>query len=355
MMHLSKKSLNTKNTKKTNKNIYLNKKNIVLIEKMMNILEFSRLFYPSEMQNHEVLDLNRMDIEKEYSVLTKTLEETFQFFNGRRTYFFKSLYHEEKIGLSIYLAFIDLIYNFIEEKKEQLISSTFVEEDPKEEGFVKCFLQEKKGLNLLRNLEHYQKLEHVESFVQEMNQSIFFQILFRKYGTATTGDWSFETCFLYLIRYIFVSELYRMVQMEIKKCKKMYGDNFFLHLADIHETSSFHTLTKYVAEVEKSFLKKCEYGIYNIEYANDPTIFCFDYCLYHLDHREIRSNLNRKLNESKLFDRKLKYYMDKMEPDIKMWNTFQNYFEDWQMELVYKIMNKFAVIIILSINFYYCS
>lgn len=310
---------------------------------MMNILEFSTFFYPSEIQNHEVLDLNRIDIEKEYSVLTKTLEETFQFFNGKKTYFFKNLYHEEKIGMSIYMAFIDLLYNFIEEKKGELKSSTFVEEDPKEKVFVNCFLQEKKGLNLLRNLDNYQKMEHVESFVQEMNQSIFFQILFRKHGQTTSNDWSFETCFDYLIRYVFASELYRMVQLEIKKCKKMYADSFFLHLPDIHETNTFHTLTEYVAEIEKTFLKKCEYGIYNIEFANDPTIFCFDYCLYHLDHREVRRNLHRKLNLSKLFDRKLNYYVSKMESDIKMWNKFQKYFEEWQIHLVYKIMNKYPL------------
>lgn len=313
---------------------------------MINILEFSRLFYPSEIQNHEVLDLNRIDIEKEYSVLTKTLEQTFQFFNEdheNETYFFKNLYHEEKVGLSIYLSFIHLIYNFIEKRKEKIISSTFEKEDPKEEVFVKSFLQEKKGLNLLRNLQDYQKMEHVESFVQEMNQSIFFQILFGKGEQTTTSDWSFETCFLYLIRYLFASELYRMVQMEIKKCKRMYGDNFFLHLPEIHETNFFYSLTEYVAEIERTFLKKCEYGIYNIEYAHDPTIFCFDYCLYHLDHREVRSNLNRKINVSKLFDRKLNYYIEKMEPDLKMWQKFKKYFEDWEINLVYKIMKKYPV------------
>lgn len=315
---------------------------------MIHFLDFCKYYIP-ENQNHDIFDLYRLDLENHsYSVMTRTFEDIFHFLNPKmKKKHFKFINEEEKLGSYIYLSFIRLMIDFIEENRDEILNierefQYQVSEKENDFELEHLFFRKSGGINLLANIERNDKNE---SFTHEMNQSIFFNILFRKERIHDKEDFSFEKCYKLLIRYIFSCELYRNVSREISKCKRLYHDNFILHLPYIQYAEEYRnevTVEEYVEQMESIFLGKCERGIYNIQYATEPTMFSFDQSLYHLDYREVRNKLHEQIQDEKLSDRKLKFYFTMIEADMIIWKKF-DVFEDWLIDLVYDIFMKYPV------------
>lgn len=358
----------------------------------MHLFEFCR-YYDPDRQEHDTMDLHRMDLEDgTYSVMTKTLEDVFKMMNpyqGKKECFFKNIRHEEKICVTIYFSFLKLLQDHVVcfyEKYGMDDQSTLNDDDDNDnemidQEFIHLFFsEERQGLNLLRNVENYENPLKKESFQNQMNDSIYFNILFRHCDNQSSTEWSYEECYKLFIRYIFVQELYFQIRGELLKCKKLYGDNFILQLPPIQNKTvdCINNFETYTHQVEEKFLKRCESGIFNIHYAVDPTIYPFDYSLFHLDYREIRENIRKEVQhvgqveqqvkqhvehqvqhagQKSLFSRKLKRYMETMESDMNMWKKFKHYFQDWQIDLVFNIMRKYPLeeLKVISLRSFYKS
>ena len=319
---------------------------------MLDILDFCRLFL-SENPEYDALNLNTLDIEIGYSVITKTLEQSFQqIFQqiyGEETIRenFKHVPHEEQLGMLIYLSIVEYLTKMarkfnkltLNEEKYTVPNDTF------NLKLKEMFFPLEKGINLLYDVE-YENYEHKSFFKDFINSSLFFTFLFHdeKYKRNDLGDYSYKDCLKLIIRYIFSCELHQMIKRELEKCKQEYGfDRFSISVYEIlYRDIEYESLTvfEFCEKMNELFLKKSITKIQNIQYSVDGEAIVDDPSFYHLEFRFVRENMDTE--GTKINDRKVACYREKIKHDKKYWHVF-NVFQEWIIDLVYLHVSKFSM------------
>lgn len=342
--------INSKQKKKTDKF----KKKV-----MLDFLNFCQ-FYSAQEQNHDKYSIYRLDLcQGKYSVVTKSLEESFSlFFSNQKKNHFQDVYHEETIGKLLYLTFTDMLYRFIQDHANEI--ENVVEEfpiDTKDNSLVDLFFNssfpDKKNpssrimnhFNLLENVEHVRNLRVEEQIMKEMNRSLFFTFLFSKDKQIKRNEFRdipFQEVIRLLLRFIFACELYEIIENDLTVCHSMYGTRFFLEVQTIFYQQiekENKTLCDFIMDLEAFFLKTCESGIFNIEYSFDTSIYNHNSHLWiHLDPRYVRDEINsidpdsKRKNHKKVF-----HYEFMMKDDRDCWSKC-NIFQDWIIDLVVELI-----------------
>lgn len=316
----------------------------------MHLLAFCQLVCP-ENPIHDVLDFHTNDLhQNKYSVMTKSLEQTFTALHPRleKSLHFENHFYRERLGLTIYMNFIEYLQLSIQDHKKQLLERVGEnDEDCRQEVFTKDSDLKRIFMKpLLYNLDEYQDFTTNERIQQVMSSSIFFTILFQNEKRNEFGEFSFENCLRFYIRYLFSCEFYRMVKKEIQNCKSIYQENFILHVPTIlYNTISFDsslTIEKSIQAIEERFLKQCEAGICNIEYAIDPNGFVYDGMYHHLNYRDVQEE-QKMPNMKKLKGRKVAYYCDSMKNEKKVFSMFDNMIDSWMIDSVYNMVRKYPL------------
>ena len=261
-----------------------------------------------------LLDVHRLDLEDEsYSVVTLSLEQTFNKLMKTKTSSFKNFFTEGSISIIMFQKSIELFLRIFNQTRREKTSFPIIRVHPNDKWFFNRYIEydSKEGIQLSRpiNPEDSIDFEFKQLLIRRMNRSIFFNIL----NSNLKQTYDYKKNMVFLIEYFCITKLYHFVKKEINDCERMYdgfnvsfetmcvlySDECLLNCYDI-------SLPDIIQLIENRFRNICQQEIDMIDQCYPESSK-----KGHLDPRVFK--IDDEDNANNIIFKKKRIYLDKLE------------------------------------------